>query len=73
MITRRWCDCISAFAIASDKLLITGQLTLSELKIQNGKLIIMVLALPTILIISEGNTLIFNFPLSILNLAQMRH
>ena len=40
---------------------------LPKLKMENGKLKIIVSALPTISIISEGNTLIFNFQFSIIN------
>ena len=40
---------------------------LPELKMDNVKLKIIVSALPTISIISEGNTLIFNFQFSIIN------
>jgi len=38
---------------------------LFELKVENGKLKITVSAPPTIPIIAEGNTITFNFPLSI--------
>jgi hypothetical protein len=43
------------------------QLTLHKLKMENVKLKIMVCALRTDLIISGGNTLIFNFQFSIFN------
>ena len=45
---------------------------LPELKMENVKLKIIVSALPTISIISEGNTLIFNFQLSIFNYQLVR-
>ena len=49
------------------KLGFSVQLTLHKLKMENVKLKIMVCALRTDLIISGGNTLIFNFQFSIFN------